>query len=141
MDDGRRRIELALSNTLLYGVLASTCVIVVGLVLMTATNSTGYACDLSGDSSACLLSFNALSSQLYPTSVGAISSGLLTAKPFAIIQLGVLVLLATPVLRVSASLVLFAAEKDKAFVLITLFVLMVLLFSFFIVPTISLFRA
>ena len=66
---------------------------------------------------------------------------MVAVKPFAIIQLGVIILLATPVLRVTSSLVLFAFEKDRAFVLITLFVLAVLLFSFFIVPMIPIFKA
>ena len=52
-----------------------------------------------------------------------------------------IVLLATPVFRVFASLVLFAIEKDKLFMLITLFVFLVLLFSFFVAPGISLFKA
>ncbi|MGA2876440.1 MAG: DUF1634 domain-containing protein, partial [Nitrososphaerales archaeon] len=69
------------------------------------------------------------------------ASGLAQLKPFSVIQLGVIVLLATPVFRVFASLVLFAIEKDKPFVLITLFVFLVLLFSFFIAPEISLFQA
>ena len=141
MELERRKIELVVSKTLLYGVLASTGIIVVGLILMASTNSTGYACDSAGDVSKCLLSFNVLSSEIYPASLGSIVSGLLQLKPFAVIQLGVIVLLATPVVRVGTSLLLFASEKDRAFVLITLFVLAVLIVSFFVVPTIPLFRA
>ena len=136
-------MELVLSNTLLYGVLASTGVIILGLIMLVAKDSTGYACDSSGEALSCILSFKSTytPSQLYPNTLAAIASGLVAVKPFAIIQLGVIILLATPVLRVGSSLVLFAYEKDKAFVLITLFVLLVLLFSFFIVPLIPIFKA
>ena len=136
-------MELVLSNTLLYGVLASTGVIILGLIMLAATSSTGYACDSSGDVLSCILSFKSsfTPSQLYPNTLASVVSGLVAVKPFAIIQLGVIILLATPVFRVGSSLVLFAFEKDRAFVLITLFVLVVLLFSFFIVPLIPIFKA
>ena len=136
------RMELALSKALLYGVLSSTGIIIIGLLLLVLTNSTGYSCDGSGDTLSCILAYNAKDSfQLYPTSLDLIASGLLSAKPFAVIQLGVIVLLATPVVRVSTSLVLFLAERDRQFVLITLFVLGVLMFSFFIVPLLPIFQA
>jgi uncharacterized membrane protein len=138
-----RRMEHVLSDTLLYGVLASTGVIILGLIMLTATGSTGYACDISGDALSCILSFKLsyAPSQLYPNTLAAVASGLILVKPFAIIQLGVIILLATPLFRVGSSLFLFAFEKDRAFVLITLFVLGVLLFSFFIVPMIPIFKA
>ena len=40
-----------------------------------------------------------------------------------IIQLGLLVLLATPVVRVALSIAIFARQRDRIYVLITLFVL------------------
>lgn len=134
-------MELIVSKTLLYGVLLSTVTIIIGLVMMSVTNSTGYSCDSLGDAQNCLLSFNVFSSQSYPFTLGSIYAGLLGLKPFAIIQLGVLLLLATPVLRVATTLVLFVSEHDRNFMLITLFVLLVLLFSLFIAPIIPLFRA
>lgn len=132
-----------LSKTLLYGVILSISIIVIGLVYMAATYSSGYACDFTEASLGCLLKYNSnvIPHGDYPSTLQSIALGLIQLKPFAIIQLGVVVLLATPVFRVSASLVLFAVENDKPFVLITLFVLLVLLFSFFIVPEISIFKA
>ena len=47
----------------------------------------------------------------------------------AIIQLGLLLLIATPVARVAFSAVAFAIERDYLYVWITLFVLAVLLYS------------
>jgi uncharacterized membrane protein len=45
------------------------------------------------------------------------------------IQFGLLLLLATPIARVVFSVFAFAQQRDRAYVLITLFVLMVLLYS------------
>jgi uncharacterized membrane protein len=45
------------------------------------------------------------------------------------IQLGLLILIATPVARVAFSVIAFALERDRLYVLITLIVLAVLLFS------------
>ncbi len=50
-------------------------------------------------------------------------------SPEGLIQLGVLVLLATPVLRVAFSLVAFARERDRTYVGLTSLVLLVLLLS------------
>jgi uncharacterized membrane protein len=121
----------------------STIIIVIGLVILAVTNKTGYMCDASGDSLNCLLNYNpnTIPHGDYPNNLPALIGGLELAKSFAIIQLGVIVLLATPVLRVTISLALFSIENDRPFVLITLFVLLILLFSFFIVPEIPLFKA
>lgn len=51
------------------------------------------------------------------------------AEPLAITQLGLLVLIATPVVRVAFSVVGFALERDRLYVAITLAVLAVLLAS------------
>ena len=48
-----------------------------------------------------------------------------------IIQLGLLILIATPVARVAFSAVGFAIERDSMYVWLTLFVLAVLLYSLF----------
>lgn len=47
----------------------------------------------------------------------------------SIIQFGILLLIATPILRVALSLVGFALERDRAYVLITALVLAILLYS------------
>jgi uncharacterized membrane protein len=63
------------------------------------------------------------------TSVGGIIHGALHLRGGAIIQLGLLILIATPVARVAFSAVAFAIEQDYLYVWITLFVLAVLLYS------------
>ena len=47
----------------------------------------------------------------------------------SIIQVGILALIATPILRVAFSLVGFALERDRVYVLITGIVLLILLYS------------
>lgn len=54
-------------------------------------------------------------------------------QPLAVTQLGLLVLIATPVARVAFSVVGFALERDRLYVAITLAVLCVLLASLFLV--------
>ncbi len=61
--------------------------------------------------------------------VHQIAAGALHLRARSIIQFGILLLIATPILRVAFSLVGFAMERDKAYVLITTIVLAILLYS------------
>jgi len=66
----------------------------------------------------------------FRTPLGIIrSAGELSGR--ALIQLGLLVLIATPVARVAFSVYAFIRERDSSYVVITLIVLAVLLFSLF----------
>jgi uncharacterized membrane protein len=58
-----------------------------------------------------------------------IISGVLNLKGQAIIQFGILLLIATPVLRVIFSAVGFMIEKDRLYTAITLIVLLIILAS------------
>lgn len=113
-----------ISDLLKYGVILSTSLIILGTVLTVVERPP---------------SFPASVGQLVATNYGrptldlsGLSAGLVAGDPGIIIQLGLLILLATPVARVMASVVLFASERDRDYVLITLFVLAVLLASTFI---------
>jgi len=57
--------------------------------------------------------------------------GVLGMSARAIIQLGLLLLIATPVARVAFSAVAFAIERDSMYVVITLIVLAILSYSLF----------
>ena len=57
--------------------------------------------------------------------------GVMQFKAQAIIQLGLLLLIATPVARVAFSAVAFAIERDRMYVVITLIVLVILSYSLF----------
>jgi len=67
-----------------------------------------------------------------PTALRTVSGILEDARTFHgrnIIQLGLLLLIATPVVRVASSVLAFALERDRLYVVVTLVVLAVLLFS------------
>lgn len=65
------------------------------------------------------------------TTVGQVSTGLAGFNAKSVIQLGVLVLMATPILRIAFSLVGFILEKDRMYIGITLLVLAVMMISIF----------
>jgi len=95
------------------GVILSASIILIGL-LMLLLNPAGFSVSE-------LLSF--------PHSFDQIWAGLLALHPQAIIALGLMLLIATPVLRVAVSIVAFALERDARFVVITALVLVILLLS------------
>jgi len=63
------------------------------------------------------------------TNFGGLAARLAILEPLSITQLGLLTLLATPVVRVAASVVAFASEGDRLYAAITLVVLAILLTS------------
>src|SRR5579863_4624747 len=102
------------------GVILSTIIIMIGLFLMSLQPN----------------KFAEQKLQLFPQTFNQVWSGLLILRPQAIITLGLLVLIATPVLRVAVSIVAFAADRDRHFVVITIAVLLILLFSIFYIGAI-----
>lgn len=66
----------------------------------------------------------------FPHSLYQVWIGILGLHPQAFIALGLLLLIATPVLRVAVSVVAFAIEHDRLYVVITLLVLAILIASF-----------
>src|SRR5262249_17975870 len=67
----------------------------------------------------------------FPVTFAQVGQGLLIFRPQAIIALGLLLLVATPVVRVAVSIITFACERDRLYVTITCVVLTILLFSMF----------
>ena len=61
--------------------------------------------------------------------ISGILQDTLAFRARGIIQFGLLLLIATPVVRVSFSIIGFALQRDKAYVMVTLIVLALLLFS------------
>ena len=59
-------------------------------------------------------------------------SGIVHGSAISILQLGTLTLLATPIVRVGASVLLFLREKDMLYVGVTLLVLGMLLLAIFV---------
>jgi uncharacterized membrane protein len=64
-------------------------------------------------------------------SIGGIILGAAHGDALAVIQLGLVLLIATPIARVALSLIGFYLERDRRYVAITTLVLAILLFSLF----------
>lgn len=110
-----RQAELIISNVLRGGVLLSATIIALGVILFYArAGASGHTPP----------------DRPFPSSLPAVGHGLAHGDPLAIIALGLLLLLATPVVRVAVSIVAFALEGDRRYVLITSLVLLILLASF-----------
>jgi len=65
------------------------------------------------------------------TTAAQIWQGVLSLNPKGVITMGVVILIATPILRIFFSLIGFVIEKDRLYVLITIVVLSVMMFSIF----------
>lgn len=72
---------------------------------------------------------------VFPFTWSQLLADLAQFHPQGIITLGLLLLIATPVLRVAVSIVTFVVEHDRTYVVITCLVLAILLFSIFGVGT------
>jgi uncharacterized membrane protein len=118
-----RRVEILISNILRLGVIVSFVVIVIGLVAMFAGNP-GTAS--SSDALQRLTSPGAL----FPHTLPDVIAGLGRFEGEAVLALGLLLLVATPVIRVGVSIAAFVYQKDRVFVIITAVVLALLLVSF-----------
>ncbi|MGP8125530.1 MAG: DUF1634 domain-containing protein [Nitrososphaerales archaeon] len=122
-------------NVLRFGVLLSAAVILIGTALLIANSG------FSGVSGALTYNPNQIPHGTFDVSLSALASGLAGFQPYSLIELGVIILLATPVSRVLISVFLFAAERDRLYVYITAVVLALLLFSILVTPFISIFNA
>lgn len=103
----------SISRILQIGVLCSSIMIVAGLLLL-AMQAGGVIPP---------------SPQAFPHTLGQVWNGLLQLQPQAVITAGLLVLIATPVLRVIASVIVFNKEQDRRYALIALILLAILLTS------------
>jgi len=121
----RTDMNVVISDLLKYGVIASTTLVVIGVVLTFAHPPQSFPSSLQQ-----IVSMNFGKPTL---DVAKLFAGVAAGDPSSILQLGLIILLATPVARVAASVILFAAERDRIYVAITLFVLIVLLTSIFII--------
>jgi uncharacterized membrane protein len=115
---GDARIEEIVGNLLRAGVVTAAAVVAAGAVVFLIRH---------GGERPQYAIFQGEPSEL--RSVGGIVGAAFTGRGRGLIQLGLLLLVATPVARVIFSVIGFALEGDRAYVVITLIVLAVLLFS------------
>jgi len=116
MDD--RRLENIIGNLLRVGVLIAAAVVLLGGILYLAGHSTDR------------VSYQHFSAA--GDTVQSISGVFRSATHFdseGLIQLGLLLLIATPVARVALAVVGFALEKDRLYAMVSLIVLAILVFS------------
>ena len=113
-------LQVLLGNVLRTGVLVAAGLVLVGGVLYLMRH---------GVESPNYHAFRGEPSDL--RSVGGIVENAISASGRGVIQLGLLLLIATPVARVALSLVGFEQQRDWTYVVVTLTVLLLLLYSLF----------
>ncbi len=113
-----RQVERVVGNLLDFGVAASTAVLLAGAVFFLARHG-GSAPD-----------YHAFRGE--PASLRGLAGIVSDARSLSgrgLIQLGLLLLLATPVARVAFTIFAFARQRDWTYVAVALFVLTALLYS------------
>ena len=126
------KIELFIARLLRWGVLLSFITVAIGIGMLILTGSTGYHAVRLDDLNS-IVQYRMPPD--FPNTLGDVLNGALALRPYAIIALGLVILIAIPVLRVAVSVIAFAVERDWLYVLVTSFVLLVLLLSFVIGET------
>jgi uncharacterized membrane protein len=127
-------MNVVIGKVLRYGVILSALVTVVGAVGLAISKG-------SMDTSDFLHYAGTVPHDEIDLSLSGLLNGLASFSPFSWIELGVIFLIATPVSRVLISVLLFAAEGDRLYVVITGVVLTLLLFSMLVTPFIPGFHA
>ncbi len=115
-----QKIEVIIAQLLRAGVLAAALVVISGAVPYLGAN--GWA-------RVDYRTFHAAPAEL--RTVHGIVRAACSGDSRAVMQLGLLLLIATPIVRVIFSVFAFAIEGDRMYVLFTLIVLAVLLYSLF----------
>jgi uncharacterized membrane protein len=110
------RMESIMGRLLQVGVLLSSACVLVGGVLFLRTRAAGIA------------DYRVFASEpVELRQVKSLVAALVAGRPEAIIQLGVLLLIATPIARVIFAGFSFAVERDRLYVVVSLVVLGVLM--------------
>jgi uncharacterized membrane protein len=123
MSDDRRpisdhEVEQLIGRLLQIGVLIAALVALIGGIMLLTTH---------GSTLADFRVFRAEPDAL--RSLGGIVRGAFSLDSTAVVQLGLLLLIMTPVARVAFTLVAFAIQRDRMYVLITFVVLALLLYG------------
>jgi uncharacterized membrane protein len=124
-----------IGNVLRYGVVISAAVTLIGTILLLTGNGLTESASLTNYNP------NQIPHDGIDVSLQGLASGVSGLNPYSWIELGVILLIATPVSRVLISTFLFSAEGDRLYVLITSVVLVLLLFSMLVTPFIPGFHA
>ena len=120
-----RQMESLVRRVLQVGLLVSMVLVLVGMLLFGAVHPSRLT---SSESLPALVESGAK----FPHTLDDVASAASDLSAEGIIAAGVLVLIATPVLRVALSVVGFAFQRDWVYVGLTVLVLLVLLGSFLV---------
>ena len=120
-------LESMVSSILRFGVLASLPFLGGGVVLalVQARASVAPQPDLQA-----LLTYGSPAGRPWPHSLADVLGGVAAGQPDALILFGLLLLIATPPLRVVGSALVFLRQRDYLYAGLTLFVLAMLVLSF-----------
>lgn len=105
--------ETLISRWLRIGVSVSAIIIGVGVLLMIID----------------MIANHSTPDQTHYATINAVLAGVGSLKPAAVISLGLLCLIFTPLLRVALSILIFLKEKDYLYLVITSLVLIILILS------------
>jgi len=125
-DEKVRKVELAISSLLRIGVLSSLLIVLAGTVV-TFVHHPRYLSNRHD-----LGTLTKPGTAQFPHTIGDLVRGLGHGQGRAIVMAGLLLLIATPVMRVAFSVLAFVYQRDRVFVVITTIVLTLLLVSFFL---------
>jgi len=115
-----RSIETILGNLLRIGVIIAGSVVIIGAVLFLVRHGLEIP------------SYHIFKPDSFNFSdFRDLFKGIITFRSVSIMELGILLLIATPILRVLFSVFAFAYEKDYMYVVFTVIVFIILIFSFF----------
>lgn len=106
----------------------SLVVIVIGVLDYLVTGSSGYftvPLDV-------LFKSGGVTTNVFPHFLGTISIGVIKLKAFAVIELGILLLILSPIGRIFLQILIYAKERDKTFVAIASVVFIILLISLYL---------
>jgi len=127
-DERTRRMELVISNLLRAGVLLSLVLVAVGTVV-------SYIHHPEYVSSPGELPQIIQAGASFPHTLQDVFTGVWNLQGRAIVMVGLLLLIATPVMRVAVSVLAFIYQKDRVYTLITFLVLCLLFLSFILGKT------
>ncbi len=124
-DERVRRVEIIISNLLRGGVMSSLALVVIGTIISFVHHPEYFSSPAD---------FQRLvePGAAFPHSLNAVIQGVLLFQGQAIVTAGLLLLIATPVMRVAVSIFAFIYQEDRTYTYITALVLFLLLLSFFL---------
>jgi uncharacterized membrane protein len=113
-----RKVELFIGMFLRVGVITAACIVVIGgiLFLPRMGGQTPHFSVWNGEPQ-------------WLRSIGGVIAAAAALRGDAVIQLGILLLIAVPILRVAVALVAFLLQRDWLYCVVTFLVLGILLFS------------